>query len=318
MKDVSDKISTLRTAEAKALLKLSPSTIERIKKQTLPKGNALEVAKVAAIQAAKNTHQIIPYCHPLPIDYVGVEFDLDEDFICVRTQVKAIYKTGVEMEALTSASVAVLTIYDMVKMFDEVAEIESIVLTSKTGGKSDFKKNGEYTHLKAGVIVLSDSVSNGSQNDVSGKMIVDRLAEIGIQKENIEYLVLPDDDLRLSQAVTELTDKNGYSLVVTTGGTGISPTDKTFDCLVNLIEKPLPGVVEAIREYGQKRNPLAMLSRQVAGTRGKSLILSLPGSANGVRDALNAAFPHILHGLDMLDGQKHKREHSIHAGANKS
>ncbi|MCW5824555.1 MAG: bifunctional molybdenum cofactor biosynthesis protein MoaC/MoaB [Cyanobacteria bacterium TGS_CYA1] len=317
MKDVSDKISTQRIAEAKATLRLSPSTVEKIKNHSLPKGNALEVAKVAAIQAAKNTHQIIPYCHPIPVDYVGVEYDIDEDSVCVRTIVKAIYKTGVEMEALTSASVAVLTIYDMVKMFDELAEIEGVTLLSKSGGKSDFYKKQKCQDLRAKVIVLSDSLSQGEGEDKSGKTIVEHLLSIGFAPANVELQIIADDPDELSFLVTEAIDKKAFDLVVTTGGTGVSPTDLTFTCLQSLIEKPLPGVVEAIRTYGQKRNPLAMLSRQVAGTRGKALIVSLPGSNSGVKDAMIAAFPHVLHSLDMLNGQKHKSEKAKQTSASK-
>jgi len=310
MKDVSDKISTQRIAEAKATLRLSPSTVERIKNQTVPKGNVLEVARVAAIQAAKNTHLIIPFCHPIPVDYVGVEYDVDEDCVCIRTKVKAIYKTGVEMEALTSASVAALTIYDMVKVFDELAEIEGVTLLSKSGGKSDFYKKNKCHVLKAFVVVLSDSLSVGEGEDKSGKAIVEHLLSIGFSAENVICQIIPDDEHKLSSLVEEAIDQNNYDLVVTTGGTGVSPQDKTFDCLQKLIEKPLPGVVEAIRTYGQRRNPLAMLSRQVAGTRGKSLIVSLPGSTSGVKDAMIAAFPHVLHSLDMLKGQKHSTQNS--------
>src|SRR3990170_1839099 len=113
MRDISNKTSTLRTAIAKATLKVSPQTIQFIRDGKIPKGDPLPVAKVAAIQAAKNTSQIIPYCHPLPVDFVDCRFDLHADSIEITTEVKAIYKTGVEMEALTAASVAALTIYDM-------------------------------------------------------------------------------------------------------------------------------------------------------------------------------------------------------------
>ncbi|MBP7860837.1 bifunctional molybdenum cofactor biosynthesis protein MoaC/MoaB [bacterium] len=325
MKDVSDKISTQRVAEAKATLRLSPSTVFKIKNLTVPKGNVLEVARVAAIQAAKNTHQIIPFCHPIPVDFVSVEYDIDEDCVCVRTKVKAIYKTGVEMEALTSASVAVLTIYDMVKMFDELAEIEGITLLSKSGGKSDFYKKNKCANLKACVIVLSDSLSHLSDNerlteDKSGKAIAEHLLSIGFANENINLHIIPDDESELSAIVLKASDQNASDLIVTTGGTGVSPQDKTFECLQSLIEKPLPGVVEAIRTYGQERNPLAMLSRQAAGTRGKSLIVSLPGSTSGVKDAMIAAFPHVLHSLEMLQGKKHvseKPKRSTTSAANK-
>ena len=140
MRDISRKITTLRTAVAQSTLRVSPSTITLIKENNIPKGNPLEVAKVAAIQAAKNTSQIIPYRHPLPIDFVGVEFDVGKSEIQARVEVKAIYKTGVEMEALTGASVAALTLYDMMKMLDDDMEILGVTLLSKKGGKSDFAK----------------------------------------------------------------------------------------------------------------------------------------------------------------------------------
>ena len=131
MRDISQKITTLRTAVAKATLRVSPATLLLIRENKIPKGNPLEVAKVAAIQAAKNTSQIIPYCHPLPIDFVGIEFEMGESLIAATVQVKAIYKTGVEMEALTGASVAVLTLYDMMKMLDDEMEILGVKLVSK-------------------------------------------------------------------------------------------------------------------------------------------------------------------------------------------
>src|SRR4030095_8611263 len=109
--DVSKKVKTLRTATAESTVKLSPATVALLKAGKIPKGDPLPIAKVAAIQAAKGTSQIIPYCHPLPVDFVGVEFKLDDAAVHTTVTVKAIYKTGVEMEALTAASVAALTLY---------------------------------------------------------------------------------------------------------------------------------------------------------------------------------------------------------------
>src|ERR1700722_19668440 len=152
MRDVSQKVNTYRTAVAKAVLRVSPSTITLIKEGKIPKGDPLAAAKIAAIQAAKSTSQIIPFCHPIPIEWVGVEFQLDEDAIEIITTVKAVYKTGVEMEALTAASVAALTIYDMAKMLDDVMEIQSVRLESKTGGKSDRHHAAPETPLRAAVL----------------------------------------------------------------------------------------------------------------------------------------------------------------------
>ncbi len=142
MIDISQKSNTHRTAIAQARLRLDPEMIERIRRGDVPKGNPLEVAKVAAVQSAKNTSQIIPYCHPLPINFVGVEHELGDDHITTTVTVSADYKTGVEMEALTAAATAGLTIYDMLKMFGHRMELE-VKLLSKTGGKSDFKSPTE-------------------------------------------------------------------------------------------------------------------------------------------------------------------------------
>lgn len=139
MKDITDKAVTKRRAVAQAVLHAKLETIEQLKNGTLPKGDPLPVAKVAAIQAAKNTSQIIPYCHPLQLEHVGVEFDVQADHIIATVDVTAFYKTGVEMEALTAVSAAVLTIYDMTKGVDPAMRITDHYLISKTGGKSDYQ-----------------------------------------------------------------------------------------------------------------------------------------------------------------------------------
>lgn len=138
MWDVSGKQDTVRTATAKAILMLASDTVKAIREGTVPKGDPFPVAKVAGVQAAKNTPAIIPYCHPLPLTHVGVEFELLDDRVEIVTTVKTNYKTGVEMEALTAASVAALTLYDMLKQLDMGMRIEEVALLEKRGGKSDF------------------------------------------------------------------------------------------------------------------------------------------------------------------------------------
>lgn len=308
MRDISHKVSTLRTAVAKAILRVSPETIKQIRMNTLPKGDPLAVARVAAVQAAKNTSQIIPYCHPLPVDFVGVNFTLDEDHIEIEVTVKAIYKTGVEMEALTAASVAALTIYDMAKMVDELMQIESVVLVSKTGGKSDYQLDDDRKGKrprKAAVIVLSDRIAAGQGEDSSGKTIAERLEKEGF--EVVEISVLSDDEAEIVPAVRRLCDETRVHLLVTTGGTGISPRDNTPEAMARLIEKELPGVAEAIRKYGQERNSFAMLSRASAGLRKDTIIISLPGAKSAVEDGMNVIFPVVHHAFAMLKGQGHEK-----------
>lgn len=302
MRDISTKVNTLRTATARATLKASPETILLIKNGGAPKGDPLPVAKVAAIQAAKNCSQIIPYCHPLPVDYVGVEFELDEDAINIITTVKAIYKTGVEMEALTAASVAALTIYDMLKMVDEVMSIEGVFLAEKKGGKSDFS-NKRPNVLTAAVVVLSDSCAAGKKQDVSGRIIVDKLKSEGLNVD--EYKIIADDADEARREILRLSDDQKIDLLITTGGTGLSSRDTTPEAIKELIERELPGVAETLRAYGQERNPFAMFSRSLAGVRGKTVIITLPGSTGGVKDGMNALFPFIFHAFKMLNDECH-------------
>ena len=143
MIDVGDKSSTRRQATARGSIKMAPQTAVLVREGAVPKGNALETARVAAIMAAKNTPQIIPLCHPLLISGVTCEFSCDTEngVITATVGVKCNGQTGVEMEALTAVSAALLTIYDMTKGIDETLEIRDIVLLAKTGGKSgDFRR----------------------------------------------------------------------------------------------------------------------------------------------------------------------------------
>jgi cyclic pyranopterin phosphate synthase len=302
VRDISAKVKTLRTATARSTIVMSPSTVQMITNGQIPKGDPLPVAKVAAIQAAKNTSQIIPYCHPLPVDFVDVQFSVLEDSINIDVTVKAVYKTGVEMEALTAASVAALTIYDMTKMLDEVMEITSVKLLSKKGGKSDFRKKpkGELT---AAVVVMSDTVSRGEKEDSSGKLIRERLEQEGI--DVVDFAVVPDDEEAISNKLRTLADDRKVKLIVTTGGTGLGPRDRTPEAVAKLIDREIPGVAEAIRAYGQERTPFSMLSRSCAGVRGETIIINLAGSQNAVKESLDAIFPAILHAFSMMEGACH-------------
>jgi cyclic pyranopterin phosphate synthase len=138
MVDVTDKPNTQREAVAKCLVKMKASTLERLKKGDMPKGGVLAVAQLAGIMAAKQTPHIIPLCHPVLIGDVKVEFSLDEQngTVEITTAVKSLGKTGVEMEALTAATITALTIYDMCKAVDRGIQIENLRLVRKSGGKS--------------------------------------------------------------------------------------------------------------------------------------------------------------------------------------
>lgn len=283
------------------MLRVDSSTIEAIRSGSVPKADPLGVARVAGIQAAKNTSLLIPYCHQIPLDFVGVEVALDTNAIRITATVKAIWKTGVEMEALVAASSAALTLYDMLKIIDEKMEIVSVVLIEKKGGKSSVRETGDG--LEAAVLVLSDSVSKGAAEDSSGKLLVERLKELRFHVS--DCMVLPDDCGMIEKQLKEFSDKQRVDVVVTTGGTGVGPRDVTPEATMAVIDRRLEGVEAALHSFGQERTPMAMLSRGVAGMRGKTLIINLPGSKQGVEDGLNAIFPAILHTFRMMRGDRH-------------
>jgi len=312
MFDVSSKSRTARVAKAQSVLKTLPGTIRLIQERRVPKGDPLEVAKVAAIQAAKNTAQIIPYCHPLPLDHVAVEYELGDDQIQVTVTVKAIYKTGVEMEALTAAAVGALTLYDMLKMLDDSLAIHEVRLIEKRGGKSDLTVEGSR-RVRAAVVVMSDSISAGRKTDVSGRLIVERLQSA--QVEVVEYLVISDEAGVIEQTLIHCADQLGADLVLTTGGTGLGPRDHAPEVLARIIDREAPGIAEAARAYGQERTPFAMLSRGKSGVRGRTLIVNLPGSPRGVAESLDALLGPILHAFPMMEGCGHTADATGGGGA---
>jgi len=136
MVDVGNKEDTKRSATASGKVFMSVETIEALKKQEFQKGDVLGVARVAGIQAAKKTSDLIPLCHPLAVNFVSVDFRIGESHVEIETTVEIFGKTGVEMEALTACTITALTIYDMCKAMDKSISIEEIKLLEKTGGKS--------------------------------------------------------------------------------------------------------------------------------------------------------------------------------------
>jgi len=138
MVDVGEKPTTDRRAVARAVVRVSPQTAQKVQLGDAPKGDVLGTARIAGIQAAKRTSELIPLCHPLPLSFVGVEGSIDGDAgeIILIAEARTTAQTGVEMEALTAAAVAALTVYDMVKGIERGAEIAEVVLLEKSGGRS--------------------------------------------------------------------------------------------------------------------------------------------------------------------------------------
>ncbi len=302
MVDITHKITSERTATAQAIVKVgSLETIIAVKNKTVPKGDVLEVARTAGLFAVKNTSNAIPDCHPLPIEFTAVAYEIKESEIVIEVTVKTIYKTGVEVEAMHGASIVALTIYDMLKPIDKNVEISTIKLLRKKGGKSDFN-DAKSLNLNVAVIVCSDSVSKGKKQDSAGKIISTKLQGLGLQVAN--YIIIPDEISDIQKTVNDLCNSK-TDLIVLTGGTGLSNRDVTPEAIIPLLHRRIPGIEEAIRSYGQNRTPYAMLSRSVVGFVNSTLIIALPGSTNGASESIDAIFPSVLHLFKILNGFNH-------------
>jgi cyclic pyranopterin phosphate synthase len=304
MVDITTKSNTLRKATAKAIVKVSKKeTIDAIINKTVPKGDVFEMSRAAGLLGVKKTAYLLPDCHPLPIEFTSIRFQILDQEIKIECEVHTIYKTGVEVEAMHGASVVALNMYDMLKPIDKGIEILSVKLIEKRGGKSDFRdKFLDRKDLKAAVIVCSDSISAGQKEDKAGKAIISVL-----EKSKIEigtYQIIPDEKNDIQACLQKCYDEK-YNLLIYTGGTGLSSRDVTPESIIPMIDRRIEGIEEAIRNYGQQRTPYSMLSRSVAGVKGEMLILALPGSTNGARESMEAIFPQVLHIFGILKGSRH-------------
>lgn len=302
MVDITHKSSTLRIATAQAEVTVSKqATIDAIKNDTVPKGNVFAMSKAAGLLGVKKTPELLPDCHPMPIEFTGIEYEIDGLKIIIKVTVKTIYKTGVEVEAMHGASIVALNMYDMLKPIDKKIEINNIKLLNKRGGKSDFKDKYRKD-LTAAVIVCSDTISAGKKEDKAGKAIIKKLKESSV--EVIEYKIIPDEIEDIQKSLLFHVDKN-TDMVIFTGGTGLSKRDVTPEAIKPLLDREVPGIAEAIRKYGQDRTPFSMLSRSVAGVKDQTLVLALPGSTKGAAESMDALFPPVLHLFRIFKGARH-------------
>ncbi len=295
MVDITHKQSSLRKAVATAIVSVSQrETIEAVKNKTVAKGDVFEFSRAAGLLAIKKTSDVIPDCHPLPVEFAAITYSIEDLQIHIKVEVHTIYKTGVEVEAMHGAAVVALVMYDMLKPIDKAIEISAIKLESKTGGKTDLKI--ESSTLKTAVVVCSDTVSNGEKEDKSGKRIVQRLKQFNIEASG--YTVIPDNVEKIQKTLKEYVEQ-GFDLVIFTGGTGLSERDNTPEAIAPLLDKGIPGIAETARNYGQQRMPYAMLSRGVSGFVKNTLVLTFPGSTRGVEESMDALFPQVLHVFDV-------------------
>ncbi len=309
MVDVGDKAVTGRRAVATAVVRMRPEVLETLLDAGGPKGDAFVVAQLAGIGAAKRTSELIPLCHPLPLERVDVSLESDRfaGAVTITAEVRVTARTGVEMEALTAASVAALTLYDMAKALQRDIVIERVELLSKEGGRSGSYRRPHAVAApaehEAVVVTVSNRSSAGERQDTSGPPLVDALRAAGFDVDD-EVRVIPDDEAGIAAMLVALAD-GGHRLVVTTGGTGLTPTDVTPAATRRVIDREIPGMAEQMRLAGLTHTPMASLSRGVVGARGTTLIVNLPGSPTGAGESLAAVLPVLRHAIDQLGGGDH-------------
>ncbi|ACV08896.1 bifunctional molybdenum cofactor biosynthesis protein MoaC/MoaB [Jonesia denitrificans] len=326
MVSVGDKPVTDRGAVARARVVVTADVIDVLRRGELRKGDALAVARIAAISAVKKTPDLIPLCHPLAITGVDVTVSLGDGCVELEASVRTADRTGIEMEALTAVTVGALNIIDMVKALDRGAFLEWARIERKEGGASGQwvrdahgqmlrEEPGESTTSEARdacvtpdepfgyVLTVSDRAAAGARVDETGPMIVEAASQWGSQ---CMHEVVPDDAVMIRDRVRAAV-RQGAWFVVTTGGTGITSRDVTPDAVAPLLDKPLPALAHQLQVSGVGRAPGALLSRSVAGISEGALVVTLPGSVGAVRDGLEVLGPMMGHVREQLADGDHER-----------
>ncbi|WP_338441984.1 bifunctional molybdenum cofactor biosynthesis protein MoaC/MoaB [Synechococcus elongatus IITB4] len=314
MIDVGDKAVTERTARAEGWIRLTPEVYQRVTLGQLPKGDAFLLAQVAGIQGAKRTADLLPLCHPLPIEGVKVDCQplADGETIRVEARVRTTGKTGVEMEALAAVSAALLCLYDLTKMFDATAEMGGITLLEKTGGKSghwqreaiapEAALTGPLAGISATVITVSDRVATGQAEDRSGPVIQRWLEE---QAATVLATTCVADEPALIQTAIQQAIAQGSPLILLTGGTGLGPRDRTPEAIAALGAIPVPGIGEALRQAGRAETAMTWITRSGGWMIDGSFVIALPGSPRAVSSGLATLLPVLPHSLAILRGADH-------------
>lgn len=292
MIDISHKHSTLRYAKAEGVLLTAPEVIKKIQGNRVPKGDVLSVARAAGIQAAKRTSEWIVFRHTLPLDWIEISFEIEEDQIMVTAEARTVWKTGLEMEVLTAVSGALLNMVDMLNPLDGKAELGLIRLVEKSGDKSDY--TDRLTEKpRAALLFASDAVVNGKKEDRTTAIVRQLLEARDI--EIVSADTIPEDEAALEKELVKLTDRDDLHFVFAMGSTGLRDRDVLPEVTRKIIQTEIPGLAEGMREHGRQRTPYAMFSREVCGIRNQTVIINLPGSSRGAQESLNALFPGLEH-----------------------
>lgn len=322
MIDVGGKSPTHRIAIAEGRITVGEKAYSLIFHRSLPKGDALVLAEIAGIQGAKMASQLMPLCHPMGLDQVQITTDFEPENFSIRVTCTASThaKTGVEMEALAGVNAALLTIWDLTKMVEPNLQIDGVRLLAKRGGKSGLWINSEgvpdwvakkvdptapqtLSGITVAIITLSDRASEGLYEDKTTPIAVAHLESLGAIV-TATYLI-PDDPTQLKCTIENISKSENARLIITSGGTGIAPRDKTPETVEELADRIIPGIGEQLRLYGAQFTPFSWSSRSIGATYGNLLIITLPGNPKAVREGIDCLHKQIPHLLNTIDNIKH-------------
>lgn len=318
MIDISSKKVSYRKACVFGSINVGKDVFFAIKEKRIEKGDPIILAEIAGINATKNTANFIILCHPINIENVFFHIVPDESTYSINVYafVFANSKTGVEMEAMTGVFSSLLTIYDLTKKINPFSLISDVKLLFKDGGESgkpigslnlipeDFKKyflNETFflNNISVFLVTISDRASLGRYDDLSGKVLVDFFSFRGCN--TVFNVILPDDKFILFNVLKNYINSCSPSIVITSGGTGISSRDITFDVISNLCQKFIPGIGEFLRINGAVYSSNSWLSRSISGIYNKTLIVSLPGKPAAVSECLNCLSGLLIHAISVIN-----------------
>lgn len=309
MRDITLKPNTLREARAEAWVRMPADCLARIETGTIDKGDVREAARIAGLMGIKRCWELLPHCHPLPLQHSAVDFELSEAGLRIEVLVSTIGPTGVEMEALTGASIAALTVYDMLKPHAGMdLVIEGTRLLEKTGGKSDHRRRLREPR-PAVILSISSAIAAGSKTDAAGDWLAGTLTEAGF--DPVRRQSVAADQAAIGEAVSAAC-ASSPALLVSCGGTGLAHDDCAVEAISPLLDYRIPGIMEAARQFGQQRTPLALMSRGIAGRCGDTLILTLPGNLDGVRESWHAVATGLVHAIGVIQRSQAARQDAPH------
>src|SRR3970040_982505 len=294
--DISNRVETLRRAVSQAVLRINPEIITQIKNESSETA-LIESAKIAAILAAKKTWKLIPSSHFSQLENVKVELSLRNEVIEIVVELQGVCKSDLEIESLTAVSIAALTVYDMLRSSEDSVMIESIRLLRKSDEILGISEK-VTRKLKTAVLIINVSEQHLEKDKQTEKFTIDALTKKDV--DIVESKIMPSTQHEIEDTIKQFCDEKNIDLIITCGGIGLGPEDILPEVTMKLIEKKIDGISEILRFYGQRTSPLVSFSRGIAGVRGHSLIINLPGNIREISESLDLLFPRILYWSKMI------------------